>query len=123
VNRSTDIPPKRIASLWMHDWAAFPWCGPCDISVYVAWDEEVGWTVNKIDEINAGPYRGMGETRYGLGLDLVHEPAEAALRIGIVCETESDSLSLSFAQPLRQVAVPDPQLEAALAVYLPPSSP
>ncbi|CNG63978.1 Uncharacterised protein [Mycobacterium tuberculosis] len=34
----------------MPDWLTFPWIGPCDISVTVAWDEEYGWSVDRIDE-------------------------------------------------------------------------
>lgn len=121
TNRSVGVHPKRAASLWMPDWLTFPWIGPCDISVTVAWDEEYGWSVDRIDEMNAGPYRGRGETRFGLGLGLVPEAAEAALYIGLACENESDFQSLHIARPLRQACIHDPRLEAELAAYLPSS--
>ncbi|MFA1545412.1 hypothetical protein [Actinomadura chokoriensis] len=77
--------------------------------------------MDRIDEMNAGPYRGRGETCYGLGLGLVPEAAEAALCIGLACENESEFRSLHIARPLRQAAVHDPRLEAELTAYLPSS--
>ncbi|MEV7095623.1 hypothetical protein AB0M80_22525 [Amycolatopsis sp. NPDC051045] len=116
-NSSTKL--RRAASLWMLDWEYFPWIGPCDVWVGVEWDEEFGWTVNRTDEINAGPCRGRAEARYGIGLGVVPEAAEAALRIGLACESESDFESLTIARQLRRADIHDPHLEAELAAHLP----
>jgi uncharacterized glyoxalase superfamily protein PhnB len=114
--------PKRAASLFLPDWWLWPWWkAEIDVTATVDWDEEFGWTATKVDEINAGPERGRADMGYGLGLDVVAEPAEVALRLGQIF-TAPEPSDLPFghrAYRRRDAANLDWELEAALAAYLP----
>jgi hypothetical protein len=80
----------------------------------VEWDEELGWTLHNTRE--PGAVRGYWHDRYGLGLGLVPEPGEVARCVERMFKTE---LLWDRKHERRKATDYDPELEAALAAYLP----
>jgi hypothetical protein len=110
--------PRRATGMSIPQWDHWPWFEPVDVSAGLAWHEEFGWIVDKTSEINAGPYRGRWDTLYGLDLGLVPDPVEVASRIETVFTTKDLRFNTRPYQ-LRKAADYDPDLETALAAYLP----
>ncbi|MCP9950091.1 hypothetical protein [Actinomadura madurae] len=105
---------RRAARFHLRGWELRPWYESGDEYAFVEWDEECGWVVVKGWDSN----HGMGETRYVLGLGLVPEASNVALRIELLLDNESPYGR--DAEPLRNAVDYDPSLEEALAAYLPP---
>ncbi|GAB3984355.1 hypothetical protein GCM10029978_093820 [Actinoallomurus acanthiterrae] len=87
------------------------------IRVGLEWDEEQGWTV--LDTNEPGAVRGLAYTYYGLGMDLVPEPAEVARTVEALCADESFSDRSIYKR--RRAEDHDPEFEAALAAHLRPA--
>jgi hypothetical protein len=107
--------PKRAMWIGIDDvtvWESFNWA---DLGV-VEWDEELGWTVSLAHE--PGAVRGREHARHPLGLGLVPPPADVASYVARMFATGGDR-TWNPRPAYRSAADHDPELEAALAAYLP----